>query len=925
MARRPASPKRPGKAKPRAGSKKPAKAASKPAPKSGQWVYTFGGGKAQGRSEMKNLLGGKGANLAEMANLGLPVPPGFTITTAVCTYYYANNKKYPGDLEKQVDLGLAHIARITGRQFGDQAKPLLVSVRSGARASMPGMMDTVLNLGLNDETVEALAKQSGDRRFAYDSYRRFIQMYSNVVLDIEHHNFEDILEEHKSRSGHTLDTDLTADDWVEVVTLYKERVEEEQGAPFPQAPRAQLWGAIGAVFGSWMNARAITYRKLHNIPESWGTAVNVQAMVFGNQGDDCATGVAFTRNPSTGEKRLYGEFLVNAQGEDVVAGIRTPQEITEAARLASKSDKPSMETALPQTFAELSRIYQKLEKHYRDMQDLEFTVERGKLYMLQTRAGKRTARAALKIAVELANEKLISREEAVTRIDPAALDQLLHPTIDPNAERKVIATGLPASPGAAAGEIVFSADEAELLKSQNRKVILVRVETSPEDIHGMHAAEGILTTRGGMTSHAAVVARGMGKPCVSGAGAIRVDYAAQTMTASGVTLKKGDTLTIDGSTGQVLAGKVPMQESELSGEFATLMGWADKVRRLKVRANADTPSDARAAMKCGRGGMGLCRTEHMFFEADRIVPVREMIRADDEKGRRAALAKLLPMQRGDFEAIFEIMQGLPVTIRLLDPPLHEFLPHGEEEVAEVAKNMGVDPKKLANRARELHEFNPMLGFRGCRIAIAYPEVAEMQARAIFEAAVEAGKRTGKPGVPEVMVPLIATKAEFDLVKARIDATAKAVMKETNKKLDYQVGTMIELPRAALLAAEIAQTAEFFSFGTNDLTQTTFGISRDDAASFLGTYTARGILKTDPFVSIDRDGVGELVRIGVERGRKARPKLKVGICGEHGGDPASVAFCHEVKLDYVSCSPFRVPIARLAAAQAALGKEAASQA
>jgi pyruvate, orthophosphate dikinase len=894
------------------------------APK-GKWVFAFGGGQAEGRADMKNLLGGKGAGLAEMANLGLPVPPGFTITTDVCTYFYANRKTYPPDLDPQVNAALERLGKIVGKRFGDGQDPLLVSVRSGARASMPGMMDTVLNLGLNDETVEALAQQSGDRRFAYDSYRRFITMYSNVVLGIEHHLFEEILDEYKEREGYNFDTDLTADDWIALVKRYKQRVEEERGEPFPQDPRKQLWGAIDAVFGSWMNARAITYRRLHRIPESWGTAVNVQAMVFGNLGESSATGVAFTRNPSTGDKQLYGEFLINAQGEDVVAGIRTPQEITEAARAAASSDKPSMEKAMPAAFAELKRIQENLERHYRDMQDLEFTVENGKLWMLQTRAGKRTARAALKIAVELANEKLISREEAVTRVDPAALDQLLHPTIDPNAERKVLATGLPASPGAAAGEIVFSADEAELLKSQNHKVILVRVETSPEDIHGMHAAEGILTTRGGMTSHAAVVARGMGKPCVSGAGAIRVDYAAQTMTASGVTLKKGDTLTIDGSTGQVLAGKVPMQEPELSGEFATLMGWADKVRRLKVRANADTPSDARAAMKFGTEGIGLCRTEHMFFEADRIVAVREMILADDEKGRRAALAKLLPMQRGDFVELFSIMRGLPVTIRLLDPPLHEFLPHSEREIAEVAKAMGADPKKLADRARELHEFNPMLGFRGCRLAIAFPEIAEMQARAIFEAAVEAGKRTGKPVVPEVMVPLIATRAEFDLVKNAIDEAARAVKAETGSEIDYQVGTMIELPRAALKADEIAGSAEFFSFGTNDLTQTTFGISRDDAASFLGAYTGKGILSVDPFITLDRDGVGELVRIAVERGQKVRPDIKLGICGEHGGDPASVAFCHEVGLDYVSCSPFRVPIARLAAAQAALGIDAESEA
>jgi pyruvate,orthophosphate dikinase len=890
-----------------------------------KWVYTFGDGKAEGKAEMKNLLGGKGANLAEMANLGLPVPPGFTITTDVCTYYYANQNRYPDELTAQVTAALAHVGKLTGKIFGDPNNPLLVSVRSGARASMPGMMDTVLNLGLNDKTVEALAKQSGDRRFAFDSYRRFITMYSNVVLGIEHHHFEEILEEHKDKNAYSLDTDLSADDWSELVARYKERVEQDLGKPFPQDPQEQLWGAVGAVFGSWMNARANTYRRLHNIPESWGTAVNVQAMVFGNLGDDSATGVAFTRNPSTGEKKLYGEFLINAQGEDVVAGIRTPQEISEEARKEAGSDKPSLESAMPAAFAELGRIYGALEKHYRDMQDLEFTIEKGKLWMLQTRSGKRTAKAALRIAVELASEGLVTKEEAITRIDPASLDQLLHPTIDPKAERKILANGLPASPGAASGEIVFTSEDAENLKAQGKKVILVRVETSPEDIHGMHAAEGILTTRGGMTSHAAVVARGMGKPCVSGAGTIRVDYAKKTLTSGPTTLKAGDVITVDGSTGQVLVGRVPMIEPELSGEFATLMGWADKVRKLGVRANADTPADARTALKYGAEGIGLCRTEHMFFDEDRIRAVRDMILADEEKARRAALAKILPMQRGDFIELFEIMKGLPVTIRLLDPPLHEFLPHGEEEIAEVAKAMGADPQKLANRARELAEFNPMLGFRGCRIAIAYPEIAEMQARAIFEAAVEAGKRTGAPVVPEVMVPLIATRAEFDIVKARIDAMAQAVMKETGSKVEYQVGTMIELPRAVLMAKEIAEAAEFFSFGTNDLTQTTFGISRDDASSFLGFYTQRGILACDPFVSIDREGVGELVKMGVERGRAARPDLKVGICGEHGGDPASVAFCHEINLDYVSCSPFRAPIARLAAAQAALGKEAASQA
>jgi pyruvate,orthophosphate dikinase len=899
--------------------------ASKASSAKTKWVYRFGDGKAEGRADMRNLLGGKGAGLAEMANLGLPVPPGFTITTGVCTYYYENGKAYPKGLRQHVDAALAEVGRITGKTFGDRDDPLLVSVRSGARASMPGMMDTVLNLGLNDETVEALANKSGDRRFAYDSYRRFITMYSDVVLGLGHHHFEEILDEYKDKHGYALDTDLSADDWVELVARYQQRLEEEHGEPFPQEPEQQLWGAIGAVFGSWMNQRAITYRRLHHIPESWGTAVNVQAMVFGNMGETSATGVAFTRNPSTGDKQLYGEFLINAQGEDVVAGIRTPQEITEAARGEAGSDKPSMERALPQAFKELKRIYGVLERHYRDMQDLEFTVEQGKLWMLQTRGGKRTAKAALKIAVDLANEGLISRKEAVCRIDPAALDQLLHPTIDPKAERKLIATGLPASPGAASGEIVFSADEAETLKAKDKRVILVRVETSPEDIHGMHAAEGILTTRGGMTSHAAVVARGMGKPCVSGAGVLRIDYAAGSMSVAGQTFKAGDVITIDGSTGEVLAGRVPMIEPALSGEFATLMGWADRVRKLGVRANADTPNDARVALRFGAEGIGLCRTEHMFFDEDRIRAMREMILADDENTRRSALAKLLPMQRADFVELFEIMRGLPVTIRLLDPPLHEFLPHTEQEIAEVAAAMGTDARKLADRARELQEFNPMLGFRGCRLALAYPEIAEMQARAIFEAAGEAAKRTGKPVVPEVMVPLIATKAELDLVKARIDATAQAVASERGTKVDYQVGTMIELPRASLRAAEIAQSAEFFSFGTNDLTQTTYGISRDDAASFLGTYVTRGVLPGDPFVSIDREGVGELMRIAVERGRKMRPKLKVGICGEHGGDPASVEFCNEIGLDYVSCSPFRVPIARLAAAQAALGKTAVGEA
>ena len=890
-----------------------------------KWVYTFGDGKAEGASEMKNLLGGKGANLAEMANLGLPVPPGFTITTEVCTHYYANGHRYPAELAAQVDAALDHVGKLTGRAFGDEANPLLVSVRSGARASMPGMMDTVLNLGLNDVTVEALARSAGDDRFAWDSYRRFIQMYSNVVLDIDSHNFEELLEHFKERKGLVLDTDLTAADWREMVKQYKARVEEEIEKPFPQDPREQLWGAIGAVFSSWMNQRAITYRRLHEIPESWGTAVNVQAMVFGNMGETSATGVAFTRNPSTGAKELYGEFLVNAQGEDVVAGIRTPQNITEAARIEAASDKPSMEAVMPGVFAEFVRATQLLEKHYRDMQDMEFTVERGKLWMLQTRNGKRTGKAGLRIAVEMANEGLLTREEAVLRVDPGSLDQLLHPTIDPKAERKVVGSGLPASPGAACGEIVFSSDEAEALKNAGHKVILVRVETSPEDIHGMHAAEGILTTRGGMTSHAAVVARGMGKPCVSGAGAIRVDYNKGVMLAAGKTFAKGDVITIDGSSGQVIAGAVPMLQPELSGEFAILMRWADEIRRMKVRTNADTPKDARAARSFGAEGIGLCRTEHMFFDGERIQAVREMILASDEKGRRAALAKLLPMQRGDFAQLFEIMHGLPVTIRLLDPPLHEFLPHTDEEIAEVAAGMGADPVKLKRRAQELSEFNPMLGFRGCRLAVAYPEIAEMQARAIFEGAIEAGKKTGAHVTPEIMVPLVATKAELDLVKGRIDAMAQAVKKETGESVAYHVGTMIELPRAALRAGDIAQSAEFFSFGTNDLTQTTLGISRDDAGSFLGAYTAKGIFANDPFVTIDQEGVGELVQIAADRGRATRPAIKLGICGEHGGDPASIAFCEKVGLDYVSCSPFRVPIARLAAAQAALGKKAASQA
>ncbi|MBI3274935.1 MAG: pyruvate, phosphate dikinase, partial [Methylocystis sp.] len=849
-----------------------------------KWVHRFGQGKADGAAAMKDLLGGKGANLAEMANLGLPVPPGFTITTQVCTYFYAHGKTYPKELEAQVDAALAHIGELAGHSFGDATWPLLVSVRSGARASMPGMMDTVLNLGLNDATVGALARRAGNERFAYDSYRRFIEMYSTVALGLEHHTFEDALERFKESKGYALDTELKADDWRVIVGKYKAIVEQGAGRPFPQDPRQQLWGAIGAVFSSWMNHRAIVYRRLHDIPESWGTAVNVQAMVFGNMDETSATGVAFTRNPSSGARELFGEFLANAQGEDVVAGIRTPQAITEAARRAD-SQKPSMETSMPAIFEEFRGFAELLERHYRDMQDMEFTVERGKLWMLQTRTGKRTARAALKIAVDMANEGCITREEAIIRVDPASLEQLLHPTIDPSAAPAILASGLPASPGAAAGEIVFDPDEAEKLASDGRKLILVRVETSPEDVGGMHAAEGILTTRGGMTSHAAVVARGMGKPCVTGVAAIRVDYDDQSFSVAGRRFAKGDTITIDGSAGQVIAGVVKMQRPELIGEFAVLMEWADTTRRMRVRANAETPADARAARRFGAQGIGLARTEHMFFEGERIVAVREMILADDEAGRRAALSKLMPMQRADFKELFEIMGGLPVTIRLLDPPLHEFLPHSDAEIASVARAMGADPAKLRRRARGLAEFNPMLGFRGVRLAVAYPEIVDMQARAIFEAAIEAGLATGQPAAIEIMAPLVFSRAELDLVKARIVATAAAVENETGVAPSYQIGTMIELPRAALRAGEIAQTAEFLSFGTNDLTQTTLGVSRDDAGTFLGAYTEKGILPADPFVTIDQEGVGELVSLAVERARAARPQIKLGVCGEHGGDPA----------------------------------------
>ena len=882
-----------------------------------KFVYLFGAGHADGSAEMRNLLGGKGAGLAEMTNIGIPVPPGFTITTEVCTAFYENGRHYPEGLEAQVRAGVAYIEGLLGRSFGDPSKPLLVSVRSGARVSMPGMMDTVLNLGLNDATVEGLAVKSGDERFAWDSYRRFIQMYADVVLELDHGAFEEALEIAKEDNGFTLDTELTAADLKALVAEYKGLVEAEWGKPFPQDVHDQLWGAVGAVFGSWQSERAKVYRRLNDIPADWGTAVNVQAMVFGNMGETSATGVAFTRDPAKGDRAYYGEFLINAQGEDVVAGIRTPQYLTRIAREDAGAKPASMEEAMPEVYAELAAVFDRLETHYRDMQDIEFTVEQTKLWMLQTRSGKRTAKAALKIAVDMASEGLITREEAILRVDPMALDQLLHPTLDPNAPRDVIAKGLPASPGAASGTVVFDADTAEKRKAAGDKVILVRTETSPEDIHGMHAAQGILTARGGMTSHAAVVARGMGRPCVSGAGSLSISAKDKVMKVAGREIREGDTITIDGASGEVMFGEVATVQPELAGDFGTLMEWADGVRRLKVRANAETPLDCQTARDFGAEGVGLCRTEHMFFDADRITAVRQMILATDEAGRRTALERLLPAQRSDFTAIFEVMAGLPVTVRLLDPPLHEFLPHEENEFAEVAAAAGIDIEVLKRRAAELHEFNPMLGHRGCRLGVTYPEIYETQARAIFEAAIDVAEKSGKAPIPEVMIPLVATKRELDLMKIVVDKAAQAVFAERGKTIEYLVGTMIELPRAALKAGEIAETGEFFSFGTNDLTQTTLGVSRDDAARFLGAYVEQGIYAKDPFVSIDVEGVGELIEMAAERGRKTRPDIKLGICGEHGGDPASIAFCEKVGLDYVSASPYRVPIARLAAAQAAL--------
>lgn len=892
-----------------------------------KWTYSFGGGDAEGSASMRNLLGGKGANLHEMCAIGLNVPPGFTITTDVCAHVTKTGGDYPDGLNDQLNAAVAKLETAMGAPFGGtlaEGRVLLLSVRSGARASMPGMMDTVLNLGLNDEAVEILAKETGDERFAYDSYRRFIQMFGDVVLGVDHYHFEDLLEDYKLDHALKLDTDLSADDWKALLPSYIDAIEKQTGEPFPQDPRQQLWSAIGAVFKSWTNQRAQTYRKLHDIPEDWGTAVNVQTMVFGNMGDDSATGVCFTRNPSTGENLFYGEYLVNAQGEDVVAGIRTPQPLSLAEKNAASIALPCLEETMPELYAELDGVRHTLEQHYKDMQDLEFTIQKGELWILQTRGGKRTTKAALKIAVDMVDEGLIDHTEAIRRIEPAHLDQLLHPTLDPDAPRDILGQGLPASPGAAFGKLVFSAKDAEAWTERGEAVILARVETSPEDIGGMHVAEGILTTRGGMTSHAAVVARGMGKPCVSGVGDIIVDVKAKTLSALGEVLHEGDLVTIDGSAGQVIKGRVATVEPELSGDFAKLMGWADEVRVLGVRANAETPTDAKVARGFGAEGIGLARTEHMFFDPERIIHMREMILAKDVDARRAALDKLLPYQRQDFFELLSIMEGLPVTIRLLDPPLHEFLPESDADIENVAKSLGVTTEAVVSRSKDLHELNPMLGHRGCRLAITYPEIYEMQARAIFEAAADL-VQAGKDVRPEVMIPLVADRGELTRLKALVNEVADQVLAARGVELKYHVGTMIELPRAALQAGEIAKDAEFFSFGTNDLTQTTYGLSRDDAGRFLQIYREKGVMDYDPFVTLDQDGVGELVKIGTERGRAQRPGLKVGICGEHGGDPASVRFCHGVGLDYVSCSPYRVPIARLAAAQAALGIDAENNA
>ena len=878
------------------------------------WVFNFSKPPKKNKIGLKNLLGGKGANLSEMIKIGLPVPPGFTITTEACNEFYKRNRKNPIGLDKQVKSAIKEVEKKIGKKFGDKKNPLLVSVRSGARVSMPGMMDTVLNLGLNDETVLGLASKTKNDTFAYDSYRRFIQMYSNVVLGVDHHNFEDLIENYKLTKGVTLDTDLDAEDWKKLIKDFRDVIKREIKKDFPQDVNQQLWGAVGAVFQSWRNQRAKTYRKLNNIPEEWGTAVNVQSMVFGNMGDDCATGVAFTRNPSTGDKSFYGEYLINAQGEDVVAGIRTPQNITKKARLEAKSDAPSMEETMPAVYGKLVKIYKKLEKHYKDMQDIEFTVENKKLWMLQTRSGKRTAKASIKIAVDMVKEKLINKDEALLRIDPKMLDTLLHPTLDPKADKDIIAKGLPASPGAASGKITFSADDAEILKSQNQKTILVRLETSPEDIHGMHASEGILTCRGGMTSHAAVVARGMGKPCVSGSGNIQIDYESKNFKVSGRVFKEGDIITIDGSSGEVMSGEVKTIKPDISGDFSTIMSWADNAREMKVRTNAETSLDTKVAREFGAEGIGLCRTEHMFFDEERILYVRQMILSKSREDRNIALRKILPFQKKDFKEIFTIMNGLPVTVRLLDPPLHEFLPKSEKEISSVALSLSISEKEIKDRISDLHEENPMLGHRGCRLAISYPEIYEMQCEAIFEALIECKKEKIKV-LPEIMIPLIATGQELEILRELVDKKALEISKKYNQKLDYLVGTMIELPRAALNAKDIAKYADFFSFGTNDLTQTTLGISRDDAGKFLDDYVDNNIFKVDPFVSIDVNGVGQLVELACNNAKKNKPKIKLGICGEHGGDPDSIQFCQKAGLNYISCSPYRVPIARLSAAQA----------
>ena len=887
-----------------------------------KYVYRFGAGKADGSADMRNLLGGKGAGLAEMTNINIPVPPGFTITTEVCTAFYENDRKYPAGLEEQVRAGMQYIEALLGRRFGDPERPLLVSVRSGARVSMPGMMDTVLNLGLNDAVAAGLSRETNDERFAFDSYRRFVMMYGNVVLGMKGEGkdadpFEHALEAKKHALGVQLDTDLTAAALKDLVAEYKAAILERTGRPFPEDPWDQLWGAISAVFGSWENARAVTYRRLYSIPSSWGTAVNVQAMVFGNLGDDCATGVGFTRDPSSGANRFFGEYLVNAQGEDVVAGIRTPQPVTKEAKA---DGEVALEEAMPDAFRELADVRRTLESHYRDMQDIEFTIQQSKLWLLQTRSGKRTGKAMVKIAVDMVKEGSISKEEAVLRIEPDKLDELLHPTFDRDAERDVIARGLPASPGAAVGKVVFSADDAVRQVEAGERVILVRVETSPEDIAGMKAAEGILTARGGMTSHAAVVARGMGRCCVAGCGDLQIDYANDLFRVDvdgrEVVVREGDTISLDGSAGEVMLGVVPVVAGQLDEDFGTLMGWVDEARRLRVRTNADTPEDAAVARRFGAEGIGLCRTEHMFFEPDRILAVREMILSGAEAGRRRALEKILPMQRTDFEGIFRAMDGLPVTIRLLDPPLHEFLPRTQEEIEEVAESLGVPVADVTQQNAALAEFNPMLGHRGCRLGITFPEIYETQVRAIMEAACNLASQ-GVSVIPEIMIPIVGIEEELKRMRELTIKTAEAVLREKGTRVEYQVGTMIELPRACLIADDIAGHADFFSFGTNDLTQTTFGISRDDSSHFLPDYVEQGVLEIDPFVRLDEKGVGGLIEIAVEKGRGVKPGLKVGICGEHGGEPSSVEFCHREGFDYVSCSPYRVPIARVAAAQGAL--------